>query len=81
MTAAAVLGLVALLLVIEAAVFAITAFGVAPYWSCVIVAAVLGVAAGGFYVLGRADADEDLTPTRTIRQVKQDIATAKEQLT
>jgi hypothetical protein len=32
-------------------------------------------------MLGRADADEDLTPTRTIHQVKQDIATAKEQLT
>ena len=54
----------ALLLVIEAAVFAITAFGVdAVVASCVIVAAVLGVAAGVFYVLGRADADEDLTPT------------------
>jgi hypothetical protein len=81
MTAAAVLGLVALLLVIEAGVFAITAFGIAPYWSCLIVAAVLGVAAAVLYMLGRADADEDLTPTRTIHQVKQDIATAKEQLT
>jgi hypothetical protein len=52
LTAAAVLGLVALLLVIEAAVFAITAFGIAPYWSCLIVAAVLGVAAAVFAAMG-----------------------------
>jgi hypothetical protein len=75
------LGLIAFLLIIEGIVFGIASFGIALHWSCLIVAAVLAVAAGGFYAKGAADAREELTPTRTIHQVKQDIATAKEQLT
>jgi putative superfamily III holin-X len=62
-------------------VFGIATLGIALHWSCLIVAAVLALAAGGFYAKGAADAREELTPTRTIHQVKQDIATAKEQLT
>ena len=61
--------------------FGITTFGIALHWSCLIVAAVLAAAGGAAYAKGIADAREELTPTRTIRQVKQDIATAKEQLT
>jgi uncharacterized membrane protein YqjE len=75
------LGLVAFLLVIEGIVFGIATLGIALHWSCLIVAAVLAAAAAGFYAKGAAQAREELTPTRTIRQVKQDIATAKEQLT
>lgn len=74
-------GLVAFLLIIQGIVFGIATFGIALHWSCLIVAAVLAVAAGGFYAKGAADAREELTPNRTIHQVKQDIATAKEQLT
>jgi Putative Actinobacterial Holin-X, holin superfamily III len=81
MSIAAALGVIALLLLIEAAVFAIAAYGIPLHWACVIVAAVLGLVAAAFYAKGRADAQEDLMPTRTIHQVKQDIATAKEQLT
>jgi VIT1/CCC1 family predicted Fe2+/Mn2+ transporter len=81
LAAAGVLGLIAVLLLIEAAVFAIAAFGIALHWSCLIVAAVLGLAALAFYAMGRTDAEENLMPTRTIHQVKQDIATAKEQVT
>lgn len=77
MIVAGVLGLIAFFLVIEAAVFAIAAFGIAMHWSCLIVAAVLGVAAVAFYLVGRSDAEEELTPTRTIHQVRQDIATAR----
>jgi uncharacterized membrane protein YqjE len=74
------LGLVAFLLVIEGIVFGIATLGIALHWSCLIVAAVLAVAAGAFYAKGAAQAREELTPSRTIHQVKQDIATAKEQL-
>lgn len=77
MIVAGVLGLIAFFLVIEAAVFAIATFGIAMHWSCLIVAAVLGVAAVAFYLVGRSDAEEELTPTRTIHQVRQDIATAR----
>jgi hypothetical protein len=80
MLAAAGLGILAALLGIEAAVFAVASYGIALHWSCLIVAAVLAVAGGAAYAMGSADAHEDITPTRTIHQVKRDIATAKEQL-
>ena len=80
MAAAGVLGLIALLLLVQAAVFAIASFGIELHWSCVIVAAIMAVVAGAAFLKGRSDAKEDITPTRTITQVKRDISTAKEQL-
>ena len=81
MSAAAVLGLIAVFLVIQAIVFGIASTGIAMHWSCLIVAVALGAAAGLSYAKGHADAQEELTPTRTIHQIKRDISTAKEQLT
>lgn len=81
MAVAGFLGLIAVLLVVQAAVFFIASFGIAMHWSCLIVAAVFVAGAAGAFLKGRADAREELTPTRTINQIKQDIATTKEQLT
>jgi hypothetical protein len=81
MAAAGVLGLVAGLLLVQAAVFAIASFGIAMHWSCLIVAAVFAAGAAFAFLRGRADAREDMMPTRTINQIKQDIAKTKEQLT
>jgi len=81
MSVAGVLGLIAGLVLIQAAIFAIASFGIALHWSCLIVAAALGAVALASYLKGRADAREELTPARTIHQVKRDIATVKEQLT
>jgi hypothetical protein len=81
MSAAAVFGIFAAVVLVEAAIFGIAAYGIALHWSCLIVAAALAVIGAGAYAMGSADAHEDVTPTRTIHQVKQDIATAKEQLT
>jgi uncharacterized membrane protein YqjE len=81
MSAAAVFGIFAAVVLVEAAIFGIAAYGIALHWSCLIVAAALAVVGAGAYAMGSADAREDVTPTRTIHQVKQDIATAKEQLT
>ena len=78
---AGLLALIALLLVLQAAVFAIASFGIALHWACLIVAGVIGAGAAAAYYRGRADAQEDLIPTRTINQIKRDIATTKEQLT
>lgn len=78
---AAGLGLITLLLLVQAAVFGIAAYGIALHWSCLIVAAIFGTAGALCYAKGRAGVSEELTPARTIHQVKQDIATAKEQLT
>jgi len=81
MSIAGILGLIMLLLVVEAAVFGIAAFGIALHWSCLIVAAVLGIAVALFYAKGRSDAEKELMPTRTIQQIQRDIATVKEQVT
>ena len=81
MSAAGILCLIAGILVVQAAVFAIASYGIALHWSCLIVAGAALVIAALFYFKGRADAQEELTPHRTIHQIKRDIATAKEQLT
>jgi uncharacterized protein YacL len=80
MVVAGVLGMVAALLLVEAVVFAIASFGIALHWSCLLVAAVLAAAAAAFFQ-GRAAAQDELLPTRTAKQISQDIKTAKEQLT
>jgi hypothetical protein len=81
MAAAAALGIVTLLVFVQAAIFGIAwGFGIALHWSCLAVAGLLAVTAAAAFAKGRADAKEELSPTRTIYQVKQDIATAKEQL-
>ena len=79
--AAGALGLVALLAAVQAMIFGIAAgFDLALHWSCLIVAGLMAAVATGAYALGNQKAKEDFTPERTIYQVKQDIATAKEQL-
>ena len=80
MSAAGVLALIAGLLVVQAVVVFIATYGIALHWSCLIVAGVLAAIAVLSFFKGRSDAQEELAPTRTIKQVKQDIATAKEQL-
>jgi Putative Actinobacterial Holin-X, holin superfamily III len=81
MVVAGALGMVAALLLVEAAVFAIASFGIALHWSCLIVAALFAAAAAGAFFQGRSQAQDELLPTRTARQISQDIRTAKEQLT
>jgi len=81
MAAAGLLGLITLVLLVQALVFGIASFGLALHWSCLIVAAVIGAGAAIAFYRSRANAQEELTPTRTINQIKQDIATTKEKLT
>lgn len=81
MSLAGVLGFIAGILIVQAAVFALASFGIALHWSCLIVAAIVAALAVILYAKGRADARQELTPARSIHQLKRDIATAKEQLT
>jgi uncharacterized membrane protein YgcG len=81
MVVAGVLAVVAALLVVEAAVFALSSFGLALHWSCLLVAAVLIAIAAAAFFHGRSLTDDELLPSRTARQVTQDIKTTKEQLT
>jgi len=78
--AAASIGIIALLLIVQAAVLGLAAAtGLALHWSCLIVAAFLVALAGATFAKGKADAEQELSPNRTIHQVQQDIATVKEQ--
>jgi hypothetical protein len=81
MVVAGVVGMVAALLLVEAAVFAIASFGLALHWSCLLVAAILAAGAAAAFYHGRSIAEDELLPTRTVKQVTQDIKIAKEQLT
>jgi Putative Actinobacterial Holin-X, holin superfamily III len=81
MSVAAAFILITLLAVVEALIFGIASgFGIALHWSCLIVAGLFAAIAGAAYAKGHANAQEDISPDRTIYQVKQDIRTAKEQL-
>lgn len=79
--AAGALGFLAAILAVQAAVFAIASYGIPIHWSCLIVSGAFACLAALAFFTGRANAAEELTPARTLHNVKQDIATAKEQLT
>jgi hypothetical protein len=81
MVAAGYLGLIAALQVVEAAVFALASLGLELHWACLLVAAVLAAAGAAAFYHGRSVAETELLPTRSVRQITQDIKTAKEQLT
>ena len=76
----------ALLLVVAAGVFAqalviwIASFGIALHLACLMVAALFVVLALIAFAGGQGDVSEDLTPTRSIHQFKEDIRTTKEHL-
>ena len=81
MAVAGGLGLVALILAVQALVFAIASFGIAMHWSCLIVAGVFTCLAALAFFKGRANAAEELTPNRSLHNLKRDIATVREKLT
>ena len=79
---AAFLGLIAVVLLAEGLVFLIASFGIALHWSCFLVAIFIGICAALSFYYGRQRVDtEDLTATRTVRQLNETMRTAKEQLT
>jgi uncharacterized membrane protein YgcG len=79
--AASFLGLITALLIVEGLVLAIASYGLALHWSCLLVAAIVAALGAAVFYHGRSLADEELLPTRSMRQVTRDIETAKEQLT
>jgi hypothetical protein len=81
MGAAGLLGLVVALLVIEGIVFALVGWGLSPAISCLLVAAVVALAAVILFYQARSMLAEGFLPDRTGRQISRDIKTAKEQLT
>lgn len=80
MAVAGVVLLLAVGIALEAAIFAIAAYGIALYWSCLIVAGALLVLALICFLIGRSSLSTSLAPKRSLRQVNRDIATAREQM-
>jgi hypothetical protein len=78
---AGVFGLAPLALVLGALVAWITSLDVSLHVAFLIVAAGVGLLAFIAYFAGQKDAQAELTPSRTISQVKRDIEITKEQLT
>lgn len=77
---AGTLGFIALLLLAQAAVFAIASFGLALYWSSLIVAVIAALVAAAAVAGARAAARDAVTPRRTVKQIREDVSTAREQL-
>jgi uncharacterized membrane protein YqjE len=81
MAAAGVIALVAALFFLAGIVFALIVWGLSPYLSCFAVAAGLAILAVILFFHGQTLLAEGLLPSRTARQLNQDIKTVKEQLT
>jgi hypothetical protein len=78
---AGLFAILTLALILGALVAWITTFDVSLHFAFLIVAAGVGGVSLLAYAIGRGEAQAELTPSRTISQVKQDIETTKEQLT
>lgn len=77
---AGLFGLIALLLLCQAAVFALINAGFTAPAACLIVAAAAIIVALIAFFVARSSLTRAPVPSRTMTQVKQDIATAKESL-
>lgn len=75
------LGLISVFLALQALVFEIASFGISMQLACLVVAALVAAASALAYYKGHIDGQRDITPKRSLRQIKQDISTAKEHLT
>ena len=77
---AGLFGVLALALFLGALVAWVTTFDISLHIAFLMVAAGLALLAAFAYFAGRNEIQAELTPSRTISQVKQDIETTKEQL-
>jgi hypothetical protein len=80
MAVAGIAALIVVLLLVQAAIFAIASLGLALPWATLIVAAILAAVAAAAFFYGRSLARDGLAPKRTVNQINRDIATVREQL-
>jgi hypothetical protein len=76
--AGGLVALVAAVLFLQAAIFAMASNGVALHWAACIVAAVVLLIALILLAVGRAKLSQPLTPTRTVNQLNKDLSLIKE---
>jgi hypothetical protein len=80
MAVAGIAALIVVLLLVQAAIFAIASLGLALPWATLIVAAILAAVAAAAFFYGRSLARDGLAPKRTVNQINRNIATVREQL-
>jgi uncharacterized membrane protein YqjE len=80
LAAAALFGLVAVVLFLQAVIFAIASYGVGVHWAASIVGVAVLVVGGILFAIGRAKLAQPLTPTRTVNQLNKDLSLVKEPL-
>jgi hypothetical protein len=78
---AGLFGAIALLVLVEAAVFALADAGMALHWACLLIGGVLAAIALGAYLVGRPGASGGPSPSQTLQHLTTDVRTAKEHLT
>jgi branched-subunit amino acid permease len=70
----------ALLTIIGGLVFLIASYDVALHWSAFSVAAIVAIMGLIALMVGKRKLNSDTTPSRSMRQVRRDISTVKEQV-
>ena len=81
LAAGAILGLAALIVLLQALVLALTELGLAPAWSSLIVGGVVALIAFALIYKGMSDLKaSNLAPTRTVEALKRDAHMVKEQV-
>ena len=80
MAVAGVVLFVALLTIVGGLVFLIASYDVALHWSAFSVAAIVAIIGLIALMVGKSKLNADMTPRRSMRQVRRDIATIKEQV-
>jgi uncharacterized membrane protein YqjE len=78
---AAVAALLAAILIVEAAVFALVALGFSTPWACLAIAAVLVIGGVLAFLQARRIARDGPGPRRVLGQVAQDVRTVRELIT
>ena len=76
--AGGVVALVAAVLFLQAAIYAIASNGVPLHWAACIVGAIVLLIAIILLAVGRAKLSQSLTPTRTVNQLNKDLSLIKE---
>jgi drug/metabolite transporter (DMT)-like permease len=81
LAAGGILGLAALIVLLQALVLALTELGLAPAWASLIVGGVVAIIAFALIYKGMNDLKaSNLAPTRTVEALKRDVHMVKEQV-
>lgn len=80
MAIAGLIGFVALLTIVAGLVFLVASLGLAMHWAAFAVALGLAILGAVAFMVGKSKLNAGMAPERSMRQVRRDVATIKEQV-